>query len=1320
MSGNAGSTDYGGGDMTADVEVLSLKLAFQDTPDPLHNEPPPVAPSTEDGPVADGGQSNSKDPDAMPDLGDGVQARVLNATPLSTSRRLLRDLTDRLAEINRDIDANVQEAAEFANSPAAQLLVQEQEQFKIVKLLGVPFKASPADVAMCLRSHLSPNSVNEVTMQRSTKFGFNRNRGGGRGGGSGYRGRHVPLFSNDNMPQNNGWAFVTLCDSAAMERLISIANDYRTLELMGRHMRVQEGEIKSVSFSSYRHKDHSLTARVLGARLGLPPQTGTMTAEPLPRSTFVTTNHVHLQIAAAAGREQKQIVVTVGHLGTHNHFRAEISMRAMHTPVLFTGRSADGREKMGAPVLRLHLRRPPVVFAQTTLDIVPQMPQQSVPTTPSTSFDDPSDILNEIEDPDYSIPVWDSWTFLAEFMQQLMAAEYPGYTERSPDPTSPGACISEGPLGQCLVWDFYLGEHIKQPQVIKVLRSAARKPTLVSGGLPEDLLEGMPRAPELNCHSTSRTCFTASLPTETSGSSAKEAAQVADILKQHPALAARALEFQLDLPPPRINSVEKLVDYIQYVYDNHGTSIQQPATAPSTALPKRILTRIVIITPLRILPQAPEADTGNRILRTYVAHANRFLRVTFADEHTGTYKSMLPSNRMVMRRLKPLIHSPLIVGGRAFVFLAYGNSQLREASCWFYDESPRLGETGECPTADEIRDSIGDLSQIRVPGKFAVRLGQAFSSTVETVTVPAGKMAQEPDVERNRHCFSDRVGRISPRLATAVADVLGLTLVPSAFQVRIAGCKGMLTVDPRLANSYDQPAVVVRPSMNKFPGRDHRTLEVCAVAKTHPCFLDRQSIVLLTSLGVAESTIMGYMTRMMDQLEQLTQDEHVAAKMFRESGQSGPAVAMLEAGFRMDQDRHLRELVRSLRDRLLLDIKHRARLFVLEGVSLLGVLDEWDLIQEDEIWFASSSRSDLPPPGTKILVGRSPCLHPGDLRVVTMARRPCDQLAHLSDVVVFSQRGARPVPNMCGGGDLDGDTFFVIWDPLLIPPTQFPPMDYTPPAPPIESFGGVTAYDVREFFIDDLCNEKLGVISNAHLALSDLNGSAVHENCIELAKLHSTAVDFAKTGVLATLDNKLLPKEHSDFMENPTRPMYQSTRVLGKMYRQTTEIVKQHAAYLDDAIRLLVEYSNEMLKAAIQYEVMSEADLVAGLVRKDTKKQARRRDRGRAGCEGDEFWAEFEHAGLGNSRTVAAGVVAGDGLDSVEAVLRKRSRAKFAKDPSVRAKAVAWYVAAYSVQDDENGQKSNTIGQAFKSFLSFAWLVPEPLCQIKRELSMLG
>ena len=65
-----------------------------------------------------------------------------------------------------------------------------------------------------------------------------------------------------------------------------------------------------------------------------------------------------------------------------------------------------------------------------------------------------------------------------------------------------------------------------------------------------------------------------------------------------------------------------------------------------------------------------------------------------------------------------------------------------------------------------------------------------------------------------------------------------------------------------------------------------------------------------------------------------------------------------------------------------------------------------------------------------LMVTRNPCLHPGDIRVLTAVNRP--ELSHLYNVVVFSSKGTRPMCNMMAGGDLDGDVYFVCWDDQLM------------------------------------------------------------------------------------------------------------------------------------------------------------------------------------------------------------------------------------------------------------------------------------------------
>lgn len=186
------------------------------------------------------------------------------------------------------------------------------------------------------------------------------------------------------------------------------------------------------------------------------------------------------------------------------------------------------------------------------------------------------------------------------------------------------------------------------------------------------------------------------------------------------------------------------------------------------------------------------------------------------------------------------------------------------------------------------------------------------------------------------------------------------------------------------------------------------------------------------------------------------------------------------------------------------------------------------------------------------VLARNPSLHPGDLRVVRAVNVPA--LSHLKNVVVLPQTGDRDLANMCSGGDLDGDDYMVLWDKDLIPKTvNVPPMDFTPEKP-LEKDEPITVSDVSEFFVTYMQNDSLGQIAHAHLAQADFEAEGVSScTCLELAKLHSQAVDYPKSGIPAQMTQEFRPVRWPHFMEKKhmhQRKMYHSKKILGQLYDQ--------------------------------------------------------------------------------------------------------------------------------------------------------------------------
>lgn len=146
--------------------------------------------------------------------------------------------------------------------------------------------------------------------------------------------------------------------------------------------------------------------------------------------------------------------------------------------------------------------------------------------------------------------------------------------------------------------------------------------------------------------------------------------------------------------------------------------------------------------------------------------------------------------------------------------------------------------------------------------RFAARQGQTFSSTVGTVLLDDVQQVVVSDIYENSNTYmlSDGVGLMSSELARNVAEKLRLTprdAIPSAFQVRFRGAKGMLTVwdtaFPKAANlKPGKVEVILRGSMKKFEC-NHKALEIVGYSKRLPLFLNRQIICILSGLGVPDS-----------------------------------------------------------------------------------------------------------------------------------------------------------------------------------------------------------------------------------------------------------------------------------------------------------------------------------------------------------------------------------------------------------------------------------------------------------------------------------
>ncbi|RZC80982.1 hypothetical protein C5167_043556, partial [Papaver somniferum] len=723
-----------------------------------------------------------------------------------------------------------------------------------------------------------------------------------------------------------------------------------------------------------------------------------------------------------------------------------------------------------------------------------------------------------------------------------------------------------------------------------------------------------------------------------------------------------------------------------------------------------VYVRRVLVTPLKVYFLGPEINVSNRVLRYYREHIDNFICISFVDEDSEKIRSTDLSTRatvndekkqtLLYERILSTLHNGVVIGDKKFEFLAFSASQLRDNSAWMFASKARLG--------------------------------QSFGSSTETSNVSRDEMEKINDVEIESngtvYTFSDGIGKISSEFAHKVASKCGLKCTPSAFQIRYGGYKGVVAVDPRSVKK-----LYLRPSMRKFKSKITK-LDVLSWSKFQPCFLNHQVISLLSTLGASDYAFEKKQKEAVDQLDSILTDPlkaYEALEIMSPAETTNILKEMLLCGYKPDQEPFLSMMLQTFRAAKLLELRTRTRIFVPKGRSMMGCLDETATLEYGQVFVQASrigrnklcgdSSSMLKGNGPadtilvlgKVVVAKNPCLHPGDMRVLQAVNVPA--LHHMVDCVVFPQKGQRPHPNECSGSDLDDDIYFVCWDQELIPPRQVEPMDYDA-SPAIELGHDVQIEEVEEYFANYMINDSLGVIANTHTAFADKEQlKAESEECIELAKLFSIAVDFPKTGVPAEIPPHLRVKEYPDFMEKLDRPTYESKRVIGKLFRQVKDIaphtshiksftlevarksydtdmeVDGFEDYLDDACIHKGEFDYKLANLMDYYGIKTEAEILGGSIMKFSKSFNMRRD--------------------AESISLAVRALKKEARTWFD---KKRTNSGTQGDDDIYAKASAWYHVTYHPNyfGCYHQEKSR------EHLLGFPWCVYDKLIHIKKNNSM--
>ncbi|CAF0893708.1 unnamed protein product [Adineta ricciae] len=559
---------------------------------------------------------------------------------------------------------------------------------------------------------------------------------------------------------------------------------------------------------------------------------------------------------------------------------------------------------------------------------------------------------------------------------------------------------------------------------------------------------------------------------------------------------------------------------------------------------ERLKVACCTLTPLKLIFQPFEITTGNRTLRNpQFGGVERFLLVHFRDEDN---RQLRVSNTSIKIRLKNSMLKGIDLFKKTYKYMGSSTSQMKEMGFWFIDLPSNIKDI---QTAYNI---LGRFDKIKNIATYIARIGQYFSTTwhiginltkVKTKNdIPNDSnlyyVYDDPDVKRNGYNFTDGIGKISWGLAGRVAQKMNIPLyskedIPSAFQIRVAGCKGMVAIDPD--SNLNDYYISVRESMMKFESDDWN-LEICEFARPMTLTLNNQVIRLLSDLGNPDDVFISFQNRGLTQWEVPEDQQPTAIDI----------AVQKNASYSLSRDNL---------------ITNRIPIPPTDGRNLFGIADETGELKSGQC-FIQYSLLDSTKKTTNqekfhvlqgtVLVTKNPCLWPGDFRRLQAVRNPRLEKC-MRDVIVFPINGSRPHSNEIAGSDLDGDQYWVYWGDDFKIERDVPPLSYE----------GAKKVEVEKIDQEIIVNHIvesfgagiiLGMIANTHTVVADRHDKhSFGEPCRELADLFSLAVDSPKTGRF--VDKKELRPYQAQyctswpkFMRKFGEPSYNSSSILEKLF----------------------------------------------------------------------------------------------------------------------------------------------------------------------------
>ena len=255
------------------------------------------------------------------------------------------------------------------------------------------------------------------------------------------------------------------------------------------------------------------------------------------------------------------------------------------------------------------------------------------------------------------------------------------------------------------------------------------------------------------------------------------------------------------------------------------------------------------------------------------------------------------------------------------------------------------------------------------------QLGQSFSTTKKGLQLQSRHHRRISDKKMGKICYTDGIGIIAPWLVEKLSKELRIDddlYRPCAFQIRFGGYKGSLSIliiqqlqllsflgmvclDVACQITSPDVGLYLRPSMDKFDS-NNQSIDIVRVSSMPSAgSLNRQIILLLSSLGISDDIFLRMQGEILDQLSTVNVDYRKAREFLSRFGGSsgnGYHVFLVEYLKRFDKqiDPFARQILTAFQGFQVKELRTKARILVSNTWSLFGVVDETRTLEYGEVF----------------------------------------------------------------------------------------------------------------------------------------------------------------------------------------------------------------------------------------------------------------------------------------------------------------------------------------------------------------------------------